>query len=202
VDLPTDLASYLGDLVENIGTGTVSSLTDSLTALAVDLQTAVSSYLGLRLTVVLDGWPVTLTAFGGIHGARPTTSFRLVLSSMGPGFDPESRIVFYASTPGAFVDLAADLAYLQRVRGLEDTGYAAEGNRRGRRPAVALDADLPPASVVSGLAGMGEYATINRAVGMLIEQGHHPDHAHAVLRRAAAVDGLGLPDYAARLLGY
>ena len=41
-------------------------------------------------------------------------------------------------------------------------------------------------SVVSGFSGLSEYATINRAVGVLIDRGHHPDHAGAELRRAAA----------------
>jgi hypothetical protein len=183
-----------------IGVGDDSALTDSLTALAVDAQTAVSSYLGLRLTLFLDGWPVTLTAFGDIDGACPVTSLRLALSSMGRGFDPGSRVVLYAKTPGAFVDLAADVAYLQRVRGLEDAGNAADGSGDGHQPAVALDADLPPDSVISGLSGLGEYKIINQAVGVLIERGHSPEHARAVLRRAAAEDGLALPDYAARLV--
>ena len=41
---------------------------------------------------------------------------------------------------------------------------------------------------------------INQAVGVLIERGHSPDHARAALRRDAAMDGLDLPDYAARLI--
>ena len=123
----------------------------------------------------------------------------MALSDLGPGFDPQSRIVFYAGTPGAFVDLAADLDYLHRARA-RSTAYAADGDRDGHRPAVRLDIDLPPVSVVSGFSGLIEYATINRAVGVLIDRGHHPDQAHAVLRRGAATEGLALPDYAARLL--
>ena len=41
---------------------------------------------------------------------------------------------------------------------------------------------------------------INQAVGVLIDRGHSSDHARATLRRAAARDGLALPDYAARLV--
>jgi hypothetical protein len=200
VDLPTDLPSYLHDLVDIIGVGDDRALTDSLTALAIDLQTAVPSYLGLQVTLFLDGWPVSLTAFGDIDGARPATSLRLSLSSMGPGFDPGSRIVFYAERPGAFVDLAADVGYLQRVRGPGNPANAVDGDRDGQQPAVALDVDLPPVSVISGLSGLREYVVINQAMGMLIERGHRPDHARAALRRAAAIDGLALPDYAARLV--
>ena len=200
MDLSTGIAAHLYVLVKSIGAGD-DTLTGSLAALAVDLRTAVTSYLGLRLTLVLDGWPVTLTAFGDIDGVRPATSLRLTLSSIGPGFDPESRVVFYAASPGAFVDLAADLSYLHRVRGPAGTAYAdGEVERDGRRPAVALDVELPPESVASGFSGLTEYATINRAVGVLIDRGHQPERAQATLRRGAAAHGLALPAYAAKFL--
>jgi hypothetical protein len=200
VDLPTDLPSHLHDLVEGIGLGDDSAIGTALTAVAVGLRTAVTSYLGLRLTLVLDGWPVTLTAFGDIDGVRPATSVRMALSGTGPGFDPESRIVLYASQPGAFVDLAADLAYLQRRQAADGAAVAADASRNGHQPSVALDADLPPASIISGLSGLTEYVMINQAVGVLIDRGHSSDHARAALGRAAARDGLALPDYAARLV--
>ena len=198
MDLPRDLVAHLRDLVESVGAG--DTLSGPLAALVEDLRTAVSSYQGLRLTLVLDGWPVTLTAFDYIDGQRPAASLRLALSELGPGFDPQSWIVFYAGTPGAFVDLAADLDYLHRAREPGSHPSGVDGDRDGHRPAVRLDVDLPPVSVVSGFSGLIEYATINRAVGVLIDRGHRPDHAHAVLRRAAAADGLALPDYAAHLL--
>jgi hypothetical protein len=160
----------------------------------------VSSYLGLRLTLVIDGWPVTLTAFGDIDGVGPVTSLRLSLSVLGPAFDPQSRVVFYAGTPGAFVDLAADLSYLQRWRGSAGTADAANDDGDGHRPAVALDGDLPAESVAPGFSGLTEYGTINRAVGVLIGRGHQPQRAHVTLRRAAAARGLALPAYAAQLL--
>ena len=134
MDLPSDLAAHLRDLVESIGAG--DTLSGPLAALVEDLRTAVSSYQGLRLTLVLEGWPVTLTAFDYIDGERPAASLRLALSELGPGFDPQSWIVFYAGTPGAFVDLAADLDYTHRVRGSGSRAYAADGDRDGHRPAV------------------------------------------------------------------
>ncbi len=199
MDLPRDLASHLRDLVRGIGSGD-DSVTDSLAALLLDLRAAVSSYQGLRLTLVLDGWPVILTAFADIDGTRPATSMRMTLAGLGQNFDPESRIVFYAGTPGAFVDLAADLSYFDRVRQPTPTTYASDDDRDGHRPVTELDVDLPPASVVSGFAGLTEFATINRAVGVLIDRGHPPIHAQATLRRGAAANGLALPLYAARLL--
>jgi hypothetical protein len=46
-----------------------------------------------------------------------------------------------------------------------------------------LDADLPPPTTMSGLIGLDELSTVNRAVGILVDQGHHPNQAHATLRR-------------------
>jgi hypothetical protein len=190
VDLPHPLASHLHDLIESIGTGD-DSLPGSLDALTSHLRTAVSSYLGFRLTLVVDRWPITLTAFAAIDGERPTTSLRLYLSSQGTGFDPDSQIVFYASNPGAFVDLAADSEYLDRQRAVDGDGH---------RPAVALDIDLPPVTLVSGFIGLREYTTINRAIGVLIERGDQPADAQATLHRDASARGLAIHVYAARLL--
>ena len=192
MDLPSDLASHLRDLAESISTGD-NALTHSLETLVVDLRTAVSSYVGLRMTVVLDGWPVTLTAFSAVDGVRPVTSFRLNVSSQGPGAEPDIQVVFYAGTPGAFVDLAADLNYLHR----QDQELS-DGD--GQRPAAALDIDLPPITLVSGVTGLAEYGTINRAVGALIARGRDPDEALDTLHRDAATCGLALHVYADRLL--
>jgi hypothetical protein len=46
-----------------------------------------------------------------------------------------------------------------------------DGNRR-----ITLDADVPPNPPVSGVSGLSELSTINRAIGVLIDRGHHPDH--------------------------
>ena len=190
MDLPLRLASHLRDLVASIGAGD-SALGESVSALDVQLRTAVASYQGLRLTLVLGGWPVTLTSFGATDGASPVTSLGLAVSTLGPAFDPDSRIVFYAGRPGALVDLAAELSYLHR---------RSRPAARPDRPPVVLDGDLPPDSVVSGLSGLVEYATIHRAIGVLLDRGQSPDEADATLRGAAETTGLTIPHYAARLL--
>ena len=66
---------------------------------------------------------------------------------------------------------------------------------------IRLDADLPPVSMTSGLVGSEELTTINRAVGLLIGQGHLPGDAHDLLRRGALAVGLDADRFAARLLG-
>jgi hypothetical protein len=67
---------------------------------------------------------------------------------------------------------------------------------------ITLDADVPPSPLVSGVSGLSELSTINRAIGVLIGHGHHPDHAGDTLRRrAASREDLEPHRHAARLLG-
>ena len=63
-----------------------------------------------------------------------------------------------------------------------------------------LDADLPPPTTISGLVGLDELTAINRAVGILIDQGQHPNQAHAALLGHAAAAGVEPHIYAAGLL--
>ena len=62
---------------------------------------------------------------------------------------------------------------------------------------------MPPSPLASGmyeLSGMSELSTVNRAIGVLIGHGQHPDQAADTLRRGALRDGLEPHSYAARLL--
>lgn len=93
-------------------------------------------------------------------------------------------MVLYAATPGAFVDLAADLAWVLR---LEPT-------------ALALDQHLVVPVSSDGLVGLAEHATINRAIGVLIARGHTPASARGELRRQADLDSGDVPAAAQRVL--
>ena len=109
------------------------------------------------------------------------------LALLDSGFAAESQVVFYASTPGAFVDLAADLTYAfaqpPRTPGRDGGSSGTALDPAGRGPAS-------PDGDTFSLSGVAELSTIDRAVGVLIDQGHHPDDAHATLRRDAARAGL------------
>jgi hypothetical protein len=109
------------------------------------------------------------------------------------GFAAATRIVFYAGTPGAFVDLAADLAFA--LRGANTSERADDSAL-----AILLDEDPPPRTRGFSLAGLTEMSTIDRAVGVLIGRGHHPDHVYATLRRAAARASMEPHVWAAQLL--
>jgi len=151
---------------------------DSLHRLGVDAQTAVPTYLGLSVTVDGSDPPVTFTIVdeGAADGVR--TSLRLSLPGVGEGWaSPSVALILYAGTPGTFVDLAADLAWL--------TG----------RPQIdfALDQHLsvPTGSDVG--TSLRAASVINQAVGVLIGLGYTPRQAHSKLDTQA--DGPGTDRY-------
>ena len=162
-------------------------------ALIRELASSVLSYRGLQVTISSNGFPLVLTAFADRRDGQVATSLRVPLALLGLGFAAASRIVFYAGTPGAFVDLAADLAFA--LRGA-NTSERAEDSA----PAILLDEDPPPRTRVFSLSGLTELSTIDRAVGVMIVKGHHPDHAHETLRRDAARARLEPHIWAAQLL--
>jgi hypothetical protein len=211
VDLPAALLAHLQDLTASIGQDD-QDLDDTLATLTAALHSTATTYCGFQLTIVENQWPVTLTAFVDGHDADghdvPVgTSLRLPLALVSPAVDPESRVVFFAVTPGAFTDLAADLSYAlggipvdrpsPAVDGVDQRGTHVDGQRR----AIELDVDLPLLARVSGLTGLAELTVLNRAIGMLVAQGHDTEQAHQVLRRDAAATGAEPHIYAARILG-
>jgi hypothetical protein len=210
VDLPAALLAHLQDLTASIGQDD-QDLDDTLAVLTAALHSTATTYCGFQLTIVENRWPVTLTAFADGHDADghdvPVgTSLRLPLALVSPTADTESRVVFFAVTPGAFTDLAADLSYalggvpvdsaLPAVDGVDQRGTRVDGQRR----AIELDVDLPPRSRVSGLTGLAELTVLNRAIGILVAQGHDVEQAHHVLRRKATAAGVEQHIYAARIL--
>jgi hypothetical protein len=204
VDLPATLVAHLQDLAASIGQDD-QDLDDTLSVLTAALRLTAATYCGFQLTLVLNQWPVMLSAFADGHDAPVGTSLRLPLVLVSPLVDPASRVVFFAVTPGAFTDLAADLSHaLGGVRVEQQTPATdhRETRRRidGQRSAIELDADVPPVSRKSGLTGLAELTVINRAIGMIVDQGHDLDQAHQLLRRDAAVAGVDPHVYARRML--
>jgi hypothetical protein len=211
VELATALVTHFHPFSNSIGldgNALDDALDVSLAAFTADIEAAVPSYLGLQLTIGQSGHPVTLTRITP-HRAV-TTSLRVPLTVFGPRFDSESRITLYAATAGAFVDLAADLSYALHLRSSTDRSIDAAGSSDGddRRHGqvdsdrrITLDADVPLSPLASGVSGLSELSTINRAIGVLIGRGHHPDLASHTLRRNAFREGLEPHRYAARVLG-
>jgi hypothetical protein len=222
VDHPTvSLTHHLHDLSTSLE-GALDpdgpAVAESLAALIASLSTAVGSYRGFQLTLIEHGYPIVLTAFPGLspdgpqsddtRRGRVVTSLRLPLALLDPSFETGSRIVFYAATPGAFVDLAADLTYALTSGALENPaaiGGAGTDDGVGavatvQRTAVTLDIDLPLTLHTSNISGLAELAAINHAIGIMIDRGHHPDDVHHSLWRQAAAAGVPPHTFAARLL--
>ena len=151
-------------------------LEKSLTALTQAVKSAAPSYRGLALTLIIDKQPVTVTSAEPGNTSDIATSLRLSLAWV-PSLSADSRITFYASTPGTFVDLAADLAFALHSR------------------SIRLDEDIPSA-LVSDLTGAGRLSAINKAVGVLISHGHTPDSAQRELRHTADATSCGIQNAA------
>lgn len=178
------LTKQLGTLTAALA-DPVTDLQAVLDVLVDDLHAAVSSFLGLTVTMQSEWFPVTLTAIdpGLALVARSSLALSLGRSA---GARSDDKIVWYAGRPGAFVDLAADL---ERVPGSDGQ--------------VVLDGDLldttgPPRA--PGVTGMATLSVINQAIGVLITRGHTLDQAKAELRRRAAVSLTSVTDVARHVL--
>ncbi|MGC2654655.1 MAG: hypothetical protein WA317_13880 [Mycobacterium sp.] len=147
----------------------------SLHRLRVDAQAVVSTYLGL--SVIIDGSdpPFTLTILEDGAADDVRTSLRLTLPGVGDGrASPSIALILYAGTPGTFVDLTADLAWLT-----------------GRPPSdFALDQHLGAPAGSDGAAYLRAASVINQAFGVLIGRGFTPEEAHSKLDVQA--DGAGI----------
>jgi hypothetical protein len=153
----------------------------SLHQLEVDAQAAVPTYLGLSVIVDGSAPPFTFSTLedGGADNVR--TSLRLTLLA-GAGdcrAAPLVALIFYAATPGTFVDLTADLAWLT-----------------GRPPGeFALDQHLSVPAGANAATHLRTTSVINQAIGVLIGRGYTPRQAHSKLDTQA--DGARTDRYTA-----
>jgi hypothetical protein len=154
----------------------------------------VPSYGGLSITFSAGGRRVTLTALEeNVEPADIRSSLRM---SLPPGVpdatDPAAAtsLILLAATPGAFVDLAADLRWLTTV-----------GSSRGPG-GLALDENLPVPQDPAAPSGLTMLSTINQAKVMRAESCRGgkqsteaflavlsatvPGFGHAVRRRSSA----------------
>jgi hypothetical protein len=148
-----------------------------------DLKAAVPSAIGLSLTVHVSGQDVTLTTLDDDNSRSVGASILVPLGAAAAPSDG-TCIVFYAETPGAFVDLSADLAWT--------TGLPAE--------MILLDQHLLLPVDGSAVTGLRELSTINQAIGMLIEQGGTPESARLELERLAESRGTTTDSAAAEII--
>jgi len=173
--------SALTDALDDPGT----DLQAVLAVLADDLTVAVPSFLGLTMSLHLDGAPITLTAITPAAAATARATLHLPLEPLAPA-GPGSSVVFFAGGAGAFVDLAADTRH----------AYSLDGQ-------VVLDGHFFPVAGSPGPPGVGgldEATATNRAIGVLIDRGYLPDEARERLLSRAADHSHGLLGAAEDLL--
>jgi hypothetical protein len=152
-----------------------------LRALADTIRHQIESYLGLTITLISDGHPLTVTAMDRLTDPGDiTASARLPLDAIGAAA-PGSMIVFYAGDTDAFLDLAAEL-----------------GSTSGLR--LILDDHILGGRVVSDVAGLSDLSQVNQAIGILIARGYPPAGARTELRRLAHRAELSLVPAAQRLI--
>jgi len=174
----------LTDALEDPGT----DLQTVLALLIDDLRAAIPSVLGLTITVTQAGDSVTLSSWEPQVAATAAASLHIPLTELIVA-DPGSTVTFYATKPGAFVDLAADIRYAYGL----DGQVIFDGHLDDPLPAVGTSGG----TVVTGLA---EFLVVNRAIGVLIGQRHPPDSARGVLQHDADQAGTTLGAAAQRLL--
>jgi hypothetical protein len=175
VHISAALAAHLAVLTAALENPEVD-LESELRAFASDVKRAVASYTGLAITIALDGHNVSFAVDDDPTTARSAATSLLIRLPALTTSDAASTLVLYAATPGAFVDLAADLSYALGVD-----------------PAtLALDAHLPALEVSSGIAGLHTHFAIDQAIGVLIGNGHTPESARDELHRLTNLDHGGL----------
>jgi len=177
--LPADLA----DLSAALDNPRLDVETE-LRAFTAGLKLAVGSYVGMTITIVVNEYQVSFSAYDEAVGASFEMAASRLLIPLGAIYATSAggTLLLYAATPGAFVDLAADLTY---ALGIDRTDLVLDDHI----------AALPdgPGSAVTGLDG---HALINRAIGVLVDRGHTPESAGGALRRLSRLNG-GKPHLAA-----
>ena len=109
-----------------------------------------------------------------------TTSLVVPLSAI--GLPAVGELVLFATTPGAFVDLAADLA------------------RAAVTELVTFEIDTHLNSPVALSVGVDGFSMIHQAIGMLMSGGCPPEQARARIAHLAANDGHDLATVAMRII--
>ncbi|BBY34424.1 hypothetical protein BST33_13995 [Mycolicibacter minnesotensis] len=185
MDITAALAADLAALTEILDDPDFD-LTDTLLQLAGNTKLAVRSYLGLTVLITAFGRQSSFTVLeSGTELGDIVTSMRLPMT---PAVSdaiagPFAVLILYAGNPGAFVDLAADLAWLT---GLALSEFVLDQHR------------VPPQPAPGGLAAS---SLIDQAIGVLIARGYTLEHADRELDARAQRLGVGRSGSANDILG-
>jgi len=172
VTIPSALAADLALLTDALDTGS-ADIASTFSLLSSDVAAAVSSYAGLSVRIHSLGGLAELTTLDDpavIAGVVTSLRIPVPVASQVPG--PSVVIVLYATLAGAFVDLAADLAWLTDVA-LADVG-------------LDLDLDLDPRARSGVATPISSLSSIDQAIGVLVGRGHTPEETLVELETLAA----------------
>ncbi|MGI8589401.1 MAG: hypothetical protein ACR2M5_00150 [Nakamurella sp.] len=176
MDFSRNLTMQLDVLTEALD-GSGDDLDTIFGVLFDDLSVAITSFVGLSITVPAGQELVTVTAMNS-HTAASSMLVPLNAANAGGG-----QIVFYAQNPGAFTDLAADTAIALGPGG-----------------DMVLDGHLPSPTSLRSVEALADRSIINQGVGFLIEQGHSPAQAQTELGRRATAAGVSVAWVAHQIL--
>jgi hypothetical protein len=151
------------------------------------LLAAVPSAIGLSMSIHMSEIDLTLTTLP--EGGKPQTSLRVPLSTWAD-LEAGSEVIFYATTAGSLVDLAADLGWA--------LGLNIAWTRQVLDQVLVLDQHLTP---VPGLSGLSDLSALNQAVGVLLAKGRSPDRAIEDLKRAASLANSSIAGAARAIIG-
>ncbi len=169
-----------------------ADLLDTVLRLQVSARAAVSSLLGMTVTVAVEGDGATdrvavrFTVLGADAAAGDIgSSLRLPRrgDGLGPG-QPVVTVVLYAAAPGAFVDMAADLTFLS------GPGFGATELDQHRH--LAFEADI--------VGAVQDDVTVRQAIGVLLDRGRTREQASEELDALADAAGTSRVLAAGRLL--
>lgn len=176
MNIAAALAADLGVLTAALD-GPDGDVADDLRKLTADATIAIPTFLGLSVTVRGSDPPFKfVTLVEGVGAGDIRTSLRLALAGV--------VILLYARSPGTFVDLAADLAWLT-ARPLSD---------------FALDQHLPGPTERGPATNLLEVSVINQAIGALIGRGYTPVQAERYLTAEGAAAGISRHAVGMRIL--
>ncbi len=184
VEVPPELIEGL-TLLSDALDDPIVDLEAILSVLTDDLVSAIPDYLGLIITLHIDGNPVIISTLDGARSGEARASLLLSLLPVGPTAASGS-VAFFSGAAGAFIGLADDARWIFNLKG-----------------APVLDRHLTTGlngSASAGIQGLLAHTNINQAIGVLIEEGHTPDGARDELTRRSRSSGRSLPETAMELL--
>ncbi len=174
--IAADLKSLTATLFDPTG-DTTTDIEQTILGFVDTARLAVSSFVGLTITITTRTGTGTGTGTSAEHVLlrvtllEPDDPGRVATSLLLPGppeatsDQPRVQIVLYATTPGAFVDMAADLAFL--------TGNPTVDTDLDHHQHLARQPDIT--------GPIHNESVINEAVGVLIADGHTLEQAHTYL---------------------